>query len=121
VINFIVQEMYMALSGASKQIIETLLTWPLIETLSHRFGGTEFRVGTREIGHIHGNALVDIPFPTKIRDAIIAAGEAEPHHVVPETGWVSFYLREEGDIERAIALLERSYNIALKQRSTATS
>jgi hypothetical protein len=107
----------MPLSGAAKQIFDILSTWDSIETQPHRFGGTEFRVGTREIGHIHGDALVDIPFPTKIRDAIIAAGEAEPHHILPETGWVSFYLREEKDIERAIALLERSYQIALKQRS----
>jgi predicted DNA-binding protein (MmcQ/YjbR family) len=108
----------MSVGGASKQIIDTLLTWPSVETHPHRFGGIEFRFGTREIGHIHGDALVDIPFPTKIRDELIAAGEAEPHHILPETGWVSFYLREERDIDRAIALLERSYKIALKQRST---
>ncbi|MBI3739827.1 MAG: DUF5519 family protein, partial [Chloroflexi bacterium] len=55
--------------------------------------------------------------PKKIRDEIVAAGEAEPHHVLPETGWVSFYIRVEPDVERAIQLLRRSYEIALKQRS----
>ena len=59
---------------------------------------------------------MDIPFPKKIRDEIVAAKEAEPHHILPETGWVSFYLREEADVERAIALLKRSYEIALKQK-----
>ena len=93
------------------------MTWSGLETHPHRFGGTEFRIGTREIGHLHGDALVDIPFPTKIRDEIIAAGQAQPHHILPETGWVSFYLREDGDIERVIALLKRSYEIALKQRN----
>jgi hypothetical protein len=106
----------MPLSGASQQIIETLLTWPQLETHPHRFGGTEFRIGTREIGHMHGDALVDIPFPTKIRDEIIAAGQAQPHHILPQTGWVSCHLRESGDVERAIALLRRSYEIALKQK-----
>lgn len=108
----------MSVSGASNQIIDTLLTWTLVEIHPHRFGGMEFRLGTREIGHIHGDVLVDIPFPTKIRHELVAAGEAEPHHILPETGWVSFYLREEKDVERAIALLERSHKIALKQRST---
>jgi len=28
------------------------------------------------IGHIHGDELVDIPFPAKIRDALVAAGRA---------------------------------------------
>jgi len=107
----------MTIRGASKQIVDTLLTWDGVEAHPHRFGGTEFRIGRREIGHIHGDALVDIPFPKKVRDQIIAAGEAEPHHILPETGWVSFYLRDEGDIERVIVLLKRSYDLALKQKS----
>ena len=106
----------MSVRGASKQIVETLLTWQGIETHPHRFGGTEFCIGKREIGHIHGDSLVDIPFPKKIRDEIVAAKEAEPHHILPETGWVSFFLREESDVELAIALLKRSYEIALKQK-----
>ena len=106
----------MTIRDASKQIVDTLLTWKGLEAHPHRFGGTEFRIGRREIGHIHGDVLVDIPFPKKVRDEIIAAGEAEPHHILPETGWVSFYLRDEGDIERAIALLKRSYDLALKQK-----
>jgi len=109
----------MSFRGASKQIIDTLLTWDGIEAHAHRFGGTEFRIGKREIGHIHGDSLVDIPFPKKIRDEIVAAGEAKPHHILPETGWISFYLREDGDVQRAIDLLQRSYQIALKQFSRA--
>ena len=107
----------MTIRGASKQIVDILLTWDGMEAHPHRFGGTEFQIGRREIGHIHGDALVDIPFPKKVRDEIVAAGEAEPHHVLPETGWVSFYLDDEGDIERAIVLLKRSYDLALKQKS----
>jgi len=109
----------MSVRGASKQIIDTLLTWEIMESHPHRFGGTEFRIGKREIGHIHGDALVDIPFPKKVRDEIVAAGEAQPHHILPETGWVSFYLREDGDIQKAIDLLQRSYQIARKQMSRA--
>jgi hypothetical protein len=112
-------EIYMSVLDASKKIVETLLTWDGMETHPHRFGGTEFRIGRREIGHIHGDHLVDIPFPKKIRDEIVSAGEAQPHHILPETGWVSFYLREVGDVERAISLLKRSYQIALKQKNMA--
>ena len=107
----------MSVRGASKQIVDTLLTWEGIESHPHRFGGTEFRIGKREIGHIHGDSLVDIPFPKKIRDEIVAASNAQPHHILPETGWVSFYLKEDGDVEKAIILLKRSYEIALKQKA----
>jgi hypothetical protein len=76
----------------------------------------EYRLGSREIGHMHGDHLLDIPFPKRVRDEIVLAGEAEPHHILPESGWVSFYLRKEADIDRAIGLLKRSYEIAVKQR-----
>jgi hypothetical protein len=83
----------------------------------HRFGGTEYRLGKRELGHIHGNHLVDIPFPKKVRDEIIAAGRAERHHVLPDSGWISIYLDEPADIEQAISLLRRSFELAEKQWS----
>jgi hypothetical protein len=86
----------MTIRGAPKQIVDILLTWDGIGAHPHRFGGTEFQIGRREIGHTHGDILVDIPFPKKVRDEIVAAGEAEPHHILPEAGWVSYYLRDEG-------------------------
>lgn len=107
----------MAMKGAQKQIHTALLTWPGVNALPHRFGGTEYRLGEkREIGHIHGDWLVDIPFPKKVRDEVVAARRAEPHHILPESGWVSFYLREAADVERAIELFKLSYEIAAKQR-----
>jgi hypothetical protein len=107
----------MTIRGAGESIKKTVSGWDGVGAHPHRFGGTEFRIGKREIGHIHGDHLVDIPFPTKVRDEIVAAGEAEPHHILPETGWVSFYIRENLDVQRAIDLLKRSYEIALKQKN----
>ncbi len=83
----------------------------------HRFGGVEFRLGRREIGHIHGDSLVDIPFPKRVRDEIVAAREAEPHHILPSSGWISLYLRAEEDVDRAIRLLERSFLLAKAHRA----
>ena len=85
----------------------------------HRFGGTEFRLGRREIGHIHGDHLVDIPFPKKVRNELIAAGLAEPHHILPESGWISFYIRRGDQVESAIALLRRSYDLAIARKAGA--
>jgi hypothetical protein len=83
----------------------------------HRFGGVEYAIGKREIGHIHGDHLVDIPFPKKVRDEIVASGRAQPHHILPESGWVSFYLRGEDDVKKAIELLRESFEIAMRQKS----
>ena len=106
----------MSVSNAQKMITQTLTSWDGVSTAPHRFGGVEYRFGTRELGHIHGDYLVDIPFPKKVRDEIVNAGLAEPHHILPATGWVSFYLREAGDIQKAIELLRSSYEIAVRQK-----
>jgi hypothetical protein len=108
----------MAVQGAHATITQTVTSWPGIMAHPHRFGGTEYRLGERrEIGHIHGDELVDIPFPVRVRDVLIAAGRAEPHHLFPKMGAVSFWLREPDDVQRAIALLRESYELAIKQQA----
>jgi hypothetical protein len=110
----------MSIRGAGAEIIQVVLAWPGITASPHRFGGTEFQLGRREIGHIHGDSLVDIPFPTKVRNELVAAGAAEPHHVLPDSGWVSFYLRQPEQVAAAIALLRRSYELAWRQQQART-
>jgi len=107
----------MSVKGAQALITNAVTSWAGVTVAPHRFGGMEYVIGRREIGHIHGDQLVDIPFPKKVRDEIVAAGRAQPHHILPETGWVSFYLREENDVEKAITLLHESFEIAQKQKS----
>src|SRR5215216_21350 len=107
----------MSVKGAQKLITGVVTSWSGVMVQPHRFGGVENSIGKREIGHIHCDSLVDIPFPKKVRDEIVSAGHAQPHHILPETGWVSFYLRQESDVEQATALLRESYEIAIKQKS----
>ena len=103
-------------SVASKKIHEAMMKCKDVSAGEHRFGGTEYKLGKREIGHVHGEHLVDIPFPIKIRNEIVESGEAQPHHILPESGWVSIYLHKEEDVETAINLLKRSYKIAVEQK-----
>lgn len=107
----------MSVEGAQARITQAVTGWEGVSVQPHRFGGVEYVIGKREVGHIHGEHMVDIPFPKKVRDEIVATGRAQPHHLLPETGWVSFYLRQESDVEQAIALLQESYRIAQKQKS----
>ncbi len=107
----------MTISGAQKTITRAVTEWEGVSVEPHRFGGVEYRFGKREIGHIHGDHLVDIPFPKKVRDEIVSAGGAQAHHILPQSGWVSFYLRQPEDVNHAITLLSESYHIARRQKS----
>ena len=106
----------MTLFGAQETITHAVSAWEGVTVQPHRFGGVEYVIGKREIGHIHGDHMVDIPFPKKVRDEIVQAGRAQPHHILPESGWISFYLRQPEDVGQAIALLAENYQIARKQK-----
>lgn len=103
--------------GAGQQIYEEVTQWEEIAHAPHRFGGTEYRVGRREVGHVHGDSLVDIPFPLHVRDELVKSGRAEPHHILPQSGWVSVFLRNPDDVDRAVRLLRKSYEIALASQT----
>lgn len=111
----------MPVQGAMQTVAAELAQWEGVQPQPHRFGGTEWVFGKRELGHIHGDALVDIPFPRKVRDELVAARQAEQHHVLPESGWVSIWLRQPEDLTRAISLLRRSYGLAIAQKQRMES
>ncbi|WP_373231023.1 luciferase family protein [Cohnella sp.] len=90
-------------------LTDELLTWSGVTVQPHRFGGIEFSVGGKEIGHLHGDHLVDLFLPKSRRDELIAGGRAEPHHIYPESGWVSIYLRSEADVRNAVEILRAKY------------
>src|SRR5262245_61361744 len=105
----------MAVAGAGTTIQAEVSSWAGITLATHRFGGVEFKLGTREIGHIHGDSLVDVPLPKRVRDELVASSEAQPHHVLPRSGWVSVFLNDASDVDRAIRVLRRSFDLARDQ------
>ena len=94
----------------AQAIVREVSGWPGVTTGRHRFGGIEFRLGRRELGHLHGSRLADFPFPLLIREDLVAAGKAEPHQVFPDSGWVSYFIREESDVAKVIALFRLNYD-----------
>jgi hypothetical protein len=103
--------------GARRTIEQELLSWPGITSHSHRFGGVEFRYGKVELGHVHGDQLADLPFPKRIRDELVAAGRASPHHVLPNSGWVSRLIRRQEDVEGVIELFRLNYERVTKRKT----
>lgn len=92
-----------------KKLEAEVLTWANISVHPHRFGGREFLCGRAEVGHVHTNGLVDIPFSRPVHDQLLAEGLAEQHHWVPNSGWITFRIRNEQDIDHALWLMRMSY------------
>ena len=97
--------------------------WDGVTTHAHRFGGVEFRFGKRELGHLHGDPprLADLPFKRTVRDMLVETGRALPHHVMPESGWVSKPIRTADDAAETIELFRLSYERARLAASVAAT
>jgi hypothetical protein len=99
-------------NSTGQQIASTVESWPGVEAAPHRFGGTEFRLGRRELGHLHGDRIADLPFPRRVRDELIADGRARPHHVLPDSGWITVSIGSPEEAERAVELFRMAYERA---------
>ena len=98
----------MSAREANETVTGELSSWQGVTVAPHRFGGVEFRLGRREIGHLHAT-FADLPFPRGIRNELIAAGRAAPHHILPDSGWVTAPMRTTAEVANVIELFRRNY------------
>ena len=117
------------MSTILESIKKELSSWPYVTAEPHRFGGIEFRINKREMGHIRGDHLADLPYPMQIRNELINSGRVSPHHVMPQSGWVSYWIKggeeaKEREIAAVIALFkiqyERLHHSTYKQGSNTS-
>jgi len=55
-----------------------------------------------------------------VRDQLVKAGRVVPHHILPESGWVSVRIRGEQDVPAVIELFRLNYERAwaIPQKAT---
>ncbi|MFC7044588.1 luciferase family protein [Halobacteriaceae archaeon GCM10025711] len=90
-------------------LVEEVSGWSHVTTDEHRFGGTEFRIGPREFGHVHAWGMLDIAFFRGLRDQLVAEELTGVHHLLAESGWTTFHVESPDDYDRARWLLRLSY------------
>lgn len=100
-----------------EKLVTEISSWPEVSVHSHRFGGREFRFRAAEIGHVHVDGTLDIPFPRRIHDALLEEGLAEEHRWVPGSGWTTFHVRTEHDLGHAVWLARLAYGRYLLKTS----
>jgi len=105
------------MSGTSREEIESTVeslvddvgSWPGVTVGEHRFGGTEWRVVPREIGHVHAWGRLDIAYLRALRDVLVEEGETGVRHLLDQSGWTTFYIEHPDDFDYARWLVRLSY------------
>ncbi len=105
--------------SVSEKIQNEVMGWEGTESKPHRFNGIEFRVNGHEIGHLHSDRLADLPFPRRVREELVSGSKAQMHHILPQTGWVSYRIRDEEDVDGALELFRLNYEWLTARKKTA--
>ncbi len=95
----------------ARLIADEVTSWEGVTSHPHRFGGVEFRLGRRELGHLHGDRLADLPYPKRIAAMLVETGRAQPHRFA-RGGWVSKPIRGREDVDEVVELFLLGYERA---------
>ena len=97
--------------SASEQISEEVTSWPGVEAGPGRRGEYAFKVGRREIGHLHGDHAAHFSFPKHVWAELMEQGRIVPHPVFPDAqGPAARRIENESDVREVIALLRLNYD-----------
>jgi hypothetical protein len=98
---------------ASEQITAEVTSWPGVEAGVGRRGEFAFRVGRREIGHLHGDHAAHFSFPKAVWSELFAQGRIVDHPVFPgRVGPAARRIEDDEDVRDVIALLRMNYDRA---------
>jgi hypothetical protein len=107
---------------ASERITAEVTSWPGVTAGEGERGEFGFRVGRREIGHLHGDRVLHIGFPKAVWHELHDAGRIDYHPVFPgKPGYASRALATDADVEDAIALLRLNYDRAVERHGVPSS
>jgi len=98
---------------ASERITAEVTTWPGVIAGPGRRGEFAFKVGGREIGHLHGDRAAHFGFPKQVWRELREEGRIEPHPVFPDKeGPAARQIGDDADVRDVIALLRLNYDRA---------
>ncbi|HEY8466580.1 MAG TPA: luciferase family protein [Solirubrobacterales bacterium] len=97
--------------GAKRRITDEVTSWPGVHATTGRRGEWSFRVGAREIGHLHGDYAAHFGFPKHVWRALYAQGRIDYHPAFPlKEGWGARGIESEADVADVIAMLRMNYD-----------
>ncbi len=96
---------------ASHQITEEVTSWPGVEAGPGRRGEFAFKLGRREIGHLHGDRAAHFSFPKQFWTDLMDQGRIVPHPVFPDSqGPAARRIEDQADVRDVIELMRLNYD-----------
>ena len=96
------------------EVVQWLKELPNVQTKYHKYGGLEFRLHGKEISHIHGDGLTDVLLNRILAQEVIANSQAEEHHVIGNSGWISFQISNETTASELMGIIQKAYELRAK-------
>jgi hypothetical protein len=95
----------------SQQITHEVCSWPGVEAGPGRRGEYAFRVGRREIGHLHGDRSAHFSFPGEVWTELEHQGRITEHPVFPgRVGPAARRIESQDDVGDVIRLMRLNYD-----------
>ena len=99
---------------ASERITEEVTSWPGVTAGLGRRGEFGFRLGRRELGHLHGDHVFHGGFPKEVWHELFDQGRIDYHPVFPgKPGYASRRIEDEADVRDVIAMIRLNYDRAV--------
>lgn len=107
---------------ASQRITDEVTSWPGVEAGPGDRGEFSFKLGRREIGHLHGDHALHIGFSKAVWNELYEQGRIDYHPVFPgKPGYAARRIETEDDVRDVIALLRLNYDRAVARHGLPTA
>ena len=101
---------------ASEQITEEVTSWPGVTAGYGDRSEFSFKLGKREIGHLHGDHALHLGFPKAVWHELYEHGRIDYHPVFPgKPGFAARRIETQEDVDDVIALLRLNYDRGIEK------
>jgi hypothetical protein len=101
---------------ARGRITREATSWPGVTAGPGTRGEFAFRLGRRELGHLHGDRVFHAGFPKPVWHELFAQSRIDYHPVFPgRPGFAARAIETEDDVEDVIAMIRLNYERAVEK------
>lgn len=96
---------------AASHITEVVTSWPGVTAGPGQRGEFAFKLGGRELGHLHGDRAAHFSFPKELGLRLREQGRVVDHPVFPgKPGFAARGISDEADVRDVIELMRLNYD-----------